>query len=67
MAYQNNHEIHSSNLTVETLLEIANYGMDDEDQVNAEDFSEGEIDELAESLADAVQSVIEDFLNHRKA
>lgn len=67
MAYENNHEIHSSKLTVETLLEEANYGMDDEDQITAESFSEEEIDELAENLADAVTSVVEDFLNHRKA
>jgi hypothetical protein len=67
MAYEKTHEIHSSNLTVEMLLEMANYAMDEEDQVQAESFSEEEIDELAEKLSDSVAAVVEDFLNHRKS
>lgn len=65
MAYEKNHVIYETSLSIEQLIEAANYGMDDEDYVAEGEFTEKEIDQLADDIQDAVQGVIEDFLNHR--
>lgn len=65
MAYDKNHVIYETSLSIEQLIEAANYGMDDEDYVAADEFTEKEIRQLAEDMQDAVQGALEDFLNHR--
>ena len=54
--------IYDSSLTLEQLKGLWNY-MKDEDEVVT--FTKEEIDQLANDVNDAIQSVIEDFLNHR--
>jgi len=60
MAYTNDHVIFESKMTVESLLEQANY-MDDEESAS---FTDEQIDELAKEVNEAVQKAVEDFLNH---
>jgi hypothetical protein len=53
--------IFDSSLTLEQLKGYWNYG-DDESKA---EFTQEEIDKLAEDVNDAIHNVIEDFLNHR--
>jgi hypothetical protein len=61
MTYEKDHVIYETKLTVETLVEIADYLNDEENSV----FTKEEVDRLNDELNDAVQQTIEDFLNHR--
>jgi hypothetical protein len=60
MAYTNDHVIFESKMTVESLLEQANY-MDEDESAS---FTDEQIDELAKEVNEAVQKAVEDFLNH---
>jgi len=60
MAYTNDHVIFESKMTVESLLEQANY-MDEDESAS---FTDEQIDELAKDVNEAVQKAVEDFLNH---
>ena len=53
--------IFDSSLTLEQLKGYWNYG-DDESKA---EFTQEEIDKLAEDVNDAIHNVIEEFLNHR--
>jgi hypothetical protein len=53
--------IFDSSLTLEQLKGYWNYG-DDESKA---EFTQEEIDKLAEDVNDAIHNTIEDFLNHR--
>jgi hypothetical protein len=61
MTYEKDHVIYETKLTVETLVEIADYLNDEENS----EFTKEEVDRLNDELNDAVQQTIEDFLNHR--
>jgi len=58
--------IYDSSLTLEQLKGYWNY-MQDEDVDQPITFTQEEIDQLANDVNDAIQAVIEDFLNHRGA
>jgi hypothetical protein len=58
---QQDQVIFDSSLTLEQLKGYWNYG-DDESKA---EFTQEEIDKLAEDVNDAIHNVIEDFLNHR--
>mgnify|MGYP000067415034 CR=1 FL=1 len=54
--------IYDSSLTLEQLKGLWNYMKDEDETVT---FTKEEIDQLANDVNDAIQSAIEDFLNHR--
>ena len=54
--------IYDSSLTLEQLKGLWNYMRDEDETVT---FTKEEIDQLANDVNDAIQAVIEDFLNHR--
>jgi hypothetical protein len=56
--------IYDSSLTLEQLKGFWNY-MRDEEVDEEITFTQEEIDQLANDVNDAIQAVIEDFLNHR--
>jgi len=56
--------IYDSSLTLEQLKGLWNYMKDEDETVT---FTKEEIDQLANDVNDAIQSAIEDFLNHRGA
>jgi hypothetical protein len=56
--------IYDSSLTLEQLKGFWNY-MRDEEVDEETTFTQEEIDTLANDVNDAIQAVIEDFLNHR--
>jgi hypothetical protein len=56
--------IYDSSLTLEQLKGLWNYMRDEDETVT---FTQEEIDQLANDVNDAIQAVIEDFLNHRGA
>jgi hypothetical protein len=56
--------IYDSSLTLEQLKGFWNY-MRDEEVDEEITFTQEEIDKLANDVNDAIQAVIEDFLNHR--
>jgi len=56
--------IYDSSLTLEQLKGYWNY-MRDEEVDEEITFTQEEIDQLANDVNDAIQAVIEDFLNHR--
>jgi hypothetical protein len=56
--------IYDSSLTLEQLKGFCNY-MRDEEVDEEITFTQEEIDKLANDVNDAIQAVIEDFLNHR--
>lgn len=56
--------IYDSSLTLEQLKGLWNY-MEDDDDKPAVKFTKEEIDQLGNDVNDAIQAVIEDFLNHR--
>jgi hypothetical protein len=56
--------IYDSSLTLEQLKGFWNY-MRDEEVDEETTFTQEEIDKLANDVNDAIQAVIEDFLNHR--
>jgi hypothetical protein len=56
--------IYDSSLTLEQLKGFWNY-MRDEEVDEEITFTKEEIDKLANDVNDAIQAVIEDFLNHR--
>jgi hypothetical protein len=56
--------IYDSSLTLEQLKGFWNY-MRDEEVDQEITFTQEEIDQLANDVNDAIQAVIEDFLNHR--
>jgi hypothetical protein len=56
--------IYDSSLTLEQLKGFWNY-MRDEEVDEETTFTQEEIDQLANDVNDAIQAVIEDFLNHR--
>jgi hypothetical protein len=58
--------IYDSSLTLEQLKGFWNY-MRDEEVDEEITFTKEEIDKLANDVNDAIQAVIEDFLNHRGA
>jgi len=58
--------IYDSSLTLEQLKGFWNY-MRDEEVDEEITFTQEEIDQLANDVNDAIQAVIEDFLNHRGA
>jgi hypothetical protein len=58
--------IYDSSLTLEQLKGFWNY-MRDEEVDEEITFTQEEIDKLANDVNDAIQAVIEDFLNHRGA
>jgi len=58
--------IYDSSLTLEQLKGFWNY-MRDEEVDEEITFTQEEIDQLANNVNDAIQAVIEDFLNHRGA
>jgi hypothetical protein len=58
--------IYDSSLTLEQLKGFWNY-MRDEEVDEETTFTQEEIDKLANDVNDAIQAVIEDFLNHRGA
>lgn len=53
--------IYDSSLTLDQLKAMWNY-MNEESKV---EFTQEEIDKLADNINDAIQNTIEDFLNHR--
>jgi hypothetical protein len=53
--------IYDSSLTLDQLKAMWNY-MDEEGKV---EFTQVEIDQLADDINDAIHNTIEDFLNHR--
>ncbi len=59
MAYTNDHVIFESKMTVESLLEQANY-MDEDESAS---FTDEQIDELEKDLKEAVDKAVENFLN----
>lgn len=59
MAYTNDHVIFESKMTVESLLEQANY-MDEDESAS---FTDEQIDELEKDLKEAVDQAVENFLN----
>jgi len=61
MTYGPEHVIYETKLTVDTLVEIADYLNDEENST----FTDVELNQLNDELNDAVQQTIEDFLNHR--
>jgi predicted solute-binding protein len=61
MTYGPEHVIYETKLTVDALVEIADYLNDEENST----FTDAEINQLTDDLNDAVQQTIEDFLNHR--
>lgn len=61
MTYGPEHVIYETRLTVDSLVEIADYLNDEENST----FTDEEITRLNDELNDAVQQTIEDFLNHR--
>jgi hypothetical protein len=58
--YSKDFSIYKTDFTVDQLEEMTEYGGDER-----ETFTNEEINELATNIQDAVQQVIEDFLNHR--
>jgi hypothetical protein len=58
--YSKDFSIYKTDFTVDQLEEMTEYGGD-----ARETFTNEEINELATNIQDAVQQVIEDFLNHR--
>jgi len=56
--------IYDSSLTLEQLKGLWNYMKDEDEEIT---FTKEEIDQLANDVNDAIQAVIEDFLNHRGA
>jgi hypothetical protein len=58
---QQDQVIFDSSLTLEQLKGYWNYGNDE----SKAEFTQEEIDKLAEDVNDAIHNVIEDFLNHR--
>jgi hypothetical protein len=56
--------IYDSSLTLEQLKGLWNY-MEDDDEAPIVKFTKEEIDKLGNDVNDAIQAVIEDFLNHR--
>jgi hypothetical protein len=58
--------IYDSSLTLEQLKGFWSY-MRDEEVDEEITFTQEEIDQLANDVNDAIQAVIEDFLNHRGA
>ena len=56
--------IFDSSLTLEQLKGLWNY-MEDDDDAPVVKFTEEEINKLGTDIEDAIQAVIEDFLNHR--
>jgi len=56
--------IYDSSLTLEQLKGFWSY-MRDEEVDEETTFTQEEIDQLANDVNDAIQAVIEDFLNHR--
>jgi hypothetical protein len=56
--------IYDSSLTLEQLKGFWNY-MRDEEVDEETTFTQEEIDKLANDVNDAIQAVLEDFLNHR--
>jgi len=56
--------IYDSSLTIEQLKGFWSY-MRDEEVDEEITFTKEEIDQLANDVNDAIQAVIEDFLNHR--
>ncbi len=59
MAYTNDHVIFESKMTVESLLEQANY-MDEDESAS---FTDEQIDELEKDLKEAVDQAVENFFN----
>ena len=59
MAYTNDHVVFESKITVESLLEQANY-MDEDESAS---FTDEQIDELEKDLKEAVDKAVENFLN----
>jgi hypothetical protein len=62
MSQEQDQVIFDSSLTLEQLKGLWNYMKDEDEAVT---FTQEEIDQLANDVNDAVQGVIEDFLNHR--
>ena len=66
MTYDNDHVVHEDRLTLGDLVELANYG--DPDEPNSADmFTKEELEGLDESIREAVQDAISQFLMEREA
>lgn len=61
MAYDKQHTIYETKFTLETLLDMANYQREAEDDLIV-NFPKENIDQLGEDIQEAVQAEIERFL-----